>query len=160
MYGGLAAAVPLLPAARLAARLAARPAQVRNVMSPQVMSTSTEEESAMDTFTVTIPAGPLYNNDEAQRLGPAIAAAHFGTFTGLWTTVVENEMSVIQVALPAEPTGETEYTMDVPAGTIGSEDDAKEKCPAVCASYGGRWNGQWKTVIEGKLSVAGCVFKF
>jgi hypothetical protein len=50
--------------------------------------------------------------------------------------------------------------MDVPAGPIWSNDDAQAKCPAICASYGGTWNGQWKTVIEGKLSVAGCTFTF
>jgi hypothetical protein len=114
----------------------------------------------MATFKVDIPAGPLWNNDEAQKLGPAIATAHFGKFTGQWTTVVQNEMSVVQVELNAQPTGNTEYTMDVPAGPIWSNDDAKEKLPAICASYGGAWNGQWRTVIEGKLSVAGCTFKF
>ena len=131
----------------------------------------------MATFTVDIPAGPLEDNDQAQQLGPAIAAAHFGTFTGQWTTVVEGEMSVVQVALPAQPTGGktmsvvqvalpappaggTEYTMDVPAGPLQSNDDAKAKCPAICASYGGTWNGQWTTVVAGRLSVAGCTFSF
>jgi hypothetical protein len=114
----------------------------------------------MATFTVDIPAGPLEDNDQAQQLGPAIAAAHFGTFTGQWTTVVEGEMSVVQVALPAPPTGGTEYTMDVPAGPLQSNDDAKAKCPAICASYGGTWNGQWTTVVAGRLSVAGCTFSF
>ncbi len=114
----------------------------------------------MATFTVDIPAGPLADNDQAQQLGPAIAAAHFGTFTGQWTTVVEGEMSVVQVALPAPPAGGTEYTMDVPAGPLQSNDDAKAKCPAICASYGGTWNGQWTTVVAGRLSVAGCTFSF
>lgn len=114
----------------------------------------------MATFKVDIPAGPLWNNEEAQELGPRIAAAHFGRFTGQWNTVVPNEMSVVQVELPAQPNGSTEYTMDVPAGPIWNNDDAKKVLPSICASYGGTWNGQWKTVIEGKLSVAGCIFKF
>jgi len=114
----------------------------------------------MSTFNIDIPAGPLANNDQAQQLGPAIAAAHFGTFTGQWTTAVDGEMSVIQVALPTQPTGGTEYTMNVPAGPIWNNQDAQEKCPAICASYGGTWNGQWSTVVEGKLGVAGCTFQF
>ena len=65
----------------------------------------------MDTFNVDIPARPIEDNNQAQQLGPAIAAAHFGTFTGQWTTVVAGEMSVVQVALPAQPTGGTEYTI-------------------------------------------------
>lgn len=113
------------------------------------------------TFKTTIPAGPLWSNDEAQKLGPAIAAAHFGTYTGQWKTVVPDEMSVVEVELPAEPNGGgNEYTVDVPAGPLWSNADAEQKCPAICASYGGTWNGQWKTVVEGKMSVAGCTFKF
>jgi len=114
----------------------------------------------MGTFDVYIPAGPILSNDQAQQIGPAIAAAHFGTFTGQWTTVVEGEMSVVQVQLPAPPAGGTEYTMSVPAGPIFSNADAQAKCPAICASYGGTWNGQWNTVVEGQLSVASCTFTF
>jgi hypothetical protein len=149
MYGGLAGAVPLLPAMR--------PEHIRSMMSPP---TATKEESATSTFTVNIPAGPLWSNAQAQQLGPAIAAAHFGTFTGQWSTIIESQMSVVQVQLPAQPTGSTQYTMDVPAGPIWSDADAKTKCPAICASYGGTWNGQWRTVVTGKLSVAGCTFTF
>ena len=114
----------------------------------------------MSTFKVNIPAGPLWNNDDAQKRAPFIAAAHLGKFTGQWTTVVPGKMSVIEVELPAESTGDTEYTMDVLAGPLWNNEDAKAKCPAICASYGGTWNGQWKTVVNGKMSVCGCTFKF
>lgn len=114
----------------------------------------------MSTYTVDIPAGPLSNNDEAQKLGPAIAAAHLGKFTGQWTTVVPGKMSVVGVHLPATSTGSTEYTLDVLAGPIWNNEDAKKKLHAVCASYGGVWNGQWRTVVEGMMSVAGCTFRF
>jgi hypothetical protein len=112
------------------------------------------------TFKVNLPAGPLWSNVQAQQLGPAIAAAHFGRFTGQWATVVESQMSVIEVEFDVPRSGGTTYTMDVPAGPIMNNEDAKLKCGAICASYGGTWNGQWRTVIEGKLSVAGCTFKF
>src|SRR5262249_41494398 len=110
-------------------------------------------------FKASIPAGPLFSNDQAQKLGPAIAAAHFGTFTGQWTTVVPGLASVIEVEFSVPSAGTTEHTMDVPAGPIWNDDDAKLKCPSICASYGGTWNGQWATVVPGKLSVAGCTFK-
>jgi hypothetical protein len=114
---------------------------------------------AGSTFKVNIPAGPLWSNTQAQQLGPLIAAAHFGRFTGQWTTVIQGQMSVIEVEFTVPGAGTTSYTMDVPAGPIWNNDDAKLKCPAICASYGGTWNGQWKTVVDGKLSVAGCTFK-
>ncbi|WP_306209326.1 mannan-binding protein [Actinoplanes sp. RD1] len=110
------------------------------------------------TFKVTVPAGPLWNNDHAQRIGPMVAAARFGRFTGQWRTMVPGRMSVVEVELPAVPAGDTEFTMDVPAGPIWNHDDAKEKCPAVCASYGGTWNGHWTTIVPGRFSVAGCTF--
>jgi hypothetical protein len=55
--------------------------------------------------------------------------------------------------------GESEFTIDVPAGPIRNNDDAKEKCPIVCASSGGEWNGQWRTVVKDKMSVCGCKFR-
>lgn len=114
----------------------------------------------MSTFKINIIAGPLWSNDEAQKIGGRIAAAHLGKFTGQWSTIVEDQMSVIEVEYDTQPSGSTEYTMDVLAGPIWSNEDAKEICPSICASYGGTWNGQWTTVVEGKMSVCGCVFKF
>ena len=114
----------------------------------------------MSTFKINIIAGPLWSNDEAQQLGGRIAAAHLGKFTGQWTTIVEGEMSVIEVEYNTQPSGSSEYTLDVLAGPIWSDEDAKAVCPAICASYGGTWNGQWTTVVEGKMSVCGCVFRF
>jgi hypothetical protein len=120
---------------------------------------SAHSAAAPATFKVNIPAGPLWSNEQAQKVGPMIAAAHFGRFTGQWTTVISGQMSVVEVEFSVPPAGGTAYTMDVPAGPIWNNDDAKVKCPSICASYGGTWNGQWKTVVFGKLSVAGCTFK-
>ena len=51
----------------------------------------------MSTYKVYIPAGTLWDNNHAQEVGHQIAAAHQGTFTGQWNTVVEGEMSVIEI---------------------------------------------------------------
>ena len=112
----------------------------------------------MATFRIFVPAGLLRDDDEAQELGPAIAAAHLGTFTGQWTTVADGEMSLVEIELSTRPTGGSKYTMDVLAGPLWDNEDAEEKCPAICASYGGTWNGQWTTVVDGAMSVAGCTF--
>jgi hypothetical protein len=49
-----------------------------------------------------------------------------------------------------------QYTVDIPAGPIWSNEDAQQKCLAVCAAQGGKWNGHWTTVAEGLMSVCGC----
>ena len=114
----------------------------------------------MATYRVTVPAGPIWSNEDAQVKGPIVAAAHLGKFTGVWTTVIWGEMSVVEIELNDPQTGGSSYTMDVLAGPIWNNDDAKVKCPVVCASYGGTWNGQWTTVVEGQMSVCGCTFSF
>lgn len=121
-------------------------------------SALTAMEPGEGTFKVTVPAGPLWNNVHAQEIGPMIAAARFGRFTGQWRTMVWGRMSVVEIELAAERKGGTEFTMDVPAGPIWNQEDAERKCPAICASFGGTWNGHWTTVVPGKFSVAGCVF--
>ena len=69
-------------------------------------------------------------------------------------------MRTIDIELDLQRYRTSEYTIVVTAGLIGSNDEAKVKCPVVCASYGGEWNGQWNTVVEGKMSVCGCKFTF
>jgi serine/threonine-protein kinase len=49
-------------------------------------------------------------------------------------------------------------TRSVEAGPIWSQDDAKKKCPAVCAKANGGWTGHWWTTVEGKMSVCQCAF--
>jgi len=107
----------------------------------------------MSTFKVNIPAGPLWSNDDAQAKGPRIAAAHQGKFTGQWTTVVESQMSVIEVELNVKNTGDNEYKTTVLAGPLWSNDEAQELGPAIAASYGAEFTGQWKTIVEGVMSV-------
>lgn len=43
------------------------------------------------------------------------------------------------------------------AGPIWNDNDARGKCAAVCASHHGRWNGQWRTVVQGSNSTCDCV---
>ncbi len=48
-------------------------------------------------FKTKIIAGPLWSNDEAQKVGSAIAASYTADFTGEWNTIVEGQMSVIEI---------------------------------------------------------------
>tara|TARA_R110000850_G_scaffold75593_5_gene164637 strand:- start:714 stop:1574 length:861 start_codon:yes stop_codon:yes gene_type:complete len=47
---------------------------------------------------------------------------------------------------------------DVNAGPIWNQQDAQRKCPAVAASQGGEWTGQWRTTVQGRMSV--CELRF
>jgi hypothetical protein len=114
----------------------------------------------MSKFKVNIPAGPLWSNDEAQAIGPKIAAAHQGTFTGQWKTVVESEMSVVEVELNVKNTGKHEYVTNVLAGPLWSNDEAQKLGPAIAASYGAEFTGQWRTIVEGVMSVIEIKYHF
>jgi hypothetical protein len=108
---------------------------------------------------VDVPAGPIASNDNAQTVCPIVAAAHGGKWNGQWNTVVPGKMSVCGVTYNVPAGGASSFTIDVPAGPIFNDEDAQTKAPTACASYGGVWNRQWKTVVEGKMSVAGCTIK-
>jgi|GEM_PF-2428250 len=45
---------------------------------------------------------------------------------------------------------------DAKAGPIWDNNDAKNKCPKVCATFDSQWNGQWTTTIPSQMSVCGC----
>jgi len=114
----------------------------------------------MATYKVNIPAGPLGSNDEAQKVGPIIAAAHQGKFTGQWSTVVEGQMSVVEVELNADNKGSNEYKTNVLAGPIFSNDEAQKIGKNVAASYGAEFTGQWSTIVENVMSVIEIKYTF
>ena len=117
-------------------------------------------EKVESTFKVSIPAGPIWNDADGKLKGPIVAAAHQGKFDGNWRTVVPGEMSTVDVILDTTVEGKHEFKTFLLAGPIWNNDDAKEKCPVICASYGGTWSGEWKTITEGVMSVCECVFKY
>ncbi|GAB4212465.1 MAG: hypothetical protein OHK0022_48340 [Roseiflexaceae bacterium] len=110
-------------------------------------------------FTVEVIAGPIFSNSDAQVKAPLACAIAGGTWNGEWHTVVEGKMSVCGCVITIPSTGTSEFTINIPAGPIYSNEDAQTKCPIVCASRGGTWNGVWNTVVEGMMSVCGCTFK-
>lgn len=44
---------------------------------------------------------------------------------------------------------------DVKAGPLWNQRHAEQRCPEVCAPYGG-WSGRWVTTVPGTMSVCGC----
>ncbi|MFK8161891.1 MAG: mannan-binding lectin [Lewinella sp.] len=114
----------------------------------------------MSTFKVNIPAGPLWNNEDAKTKAPKVAAAHQGKWTGQWNTVVPNEMSVIEVELHTAVAGKNEFKTMVLAGPLWSNDEAQAVGPNIAASYGAEFTGEWKTIVEGEMSVIEILYKF
>lgn len=93
-----------------------------------------------------IEAGPIWNQNHANQVCPGVAASHGGSWTGQWWTTIQGQMSVceVQVASPSRA---------VNAGPIWNQQHARQVCPAVAASHGGEWTGQWWTTIQGEMSV-------
>jgi hypothetical protein len=113
-----------------------------------------------NTFTVSVPAGPIWNNDDAKTKGPIVAAAHGGKWNGQWNSVVEGVMSTVDIEFPVSPAGGGSFTLSVPAGPIWDNADAQIKGPVVAASYNGQWNGQWNSVVEGLMSTVDVTFNW
>jgi hypothetical protein len=114
----------------------------------------------MAKYFVSAPPCPIWDDADGKLKSTIATATHSGEFNRKCRTPVWNELSTADVASDSQPNGISGYTMDVITGPILNDDDAKVKCPVVCASYGGEWNGQWKTVVEGKMSICGCKFRF
>ncbi|GLB53049.1 hypothetical protein NBRC110019_20890 [Neptunitalea chrysea] len=114
----------------------------------------------MSTFKVNIPAGPIWNQEDANVKAPKVAAAHEGKWTGQWNTVVDSQMSVIEVELPVKQDGSNSYKTTVIAGPLWSNEEAQQVGPAIAASYGATFTGQWNTIVEGKMSVIEIEYKF
>lgn len=93
-----------------------------------------------------IEAGPIWNDNHARQVCPGIAAAHGGAWTGHWWTTVASEMSVCEVQV-------TRSARAVNAGPIWNQNHANQVCPAIAASQGAQWTGEWWTTVQGEMSV-------
>ena len=114
----------------------------------------------MATFKVNIPAGPIWDQKDAEEKAPAVAAAHQGKWTGQWNTVVESQMSVVEVELEVTNTGSNSFKTTVLAGPLWSNDEAQKIGKTIAASYGAEFTGEWNTIVNGVMSVIEIEYKF
>ena len=63
----------------------------------------------------------------------------------LFATLIAALAATAQRAAAADPVYE--------AGPIWNQGHAGQVCPAVAASHGGEWTGQWWTTVWGRMSV-------
>jgi hypothetical protein len=107
----------------------------------------------MNTYKIPLPAGPLWNHQEAREKAPLIAAAHQGQWTGAWSTVIPAKMSLIEIERPVEQKGRRQFLTEVPAGYLASEQQAQTIGPLLAISYGATFTGNWRTLAEEEMSV-------
>ena len=93
-----------------------------------------------------VKAGPIWNNSDAKGKCNRIAASSH--WTGQWKTVVRGRKSVCECSV-----GHVARTkMLVAAGPVWNNQHAKKRCPRVCRKRVS-WTGQWRTTVQGKMSV-------
>lgn len=114
----------------------------------------------MSTFKINVPAGPIWNQEDAPVKAHAVAAAHQGKWTGQWSTVVESEMSVVEIELNVKNAGVNEFKTNVLAGPLWSNEEAQSIGAVIAASYGATFTGQWSTIVEGVMSVIEIKYTF
>ncbi|MXN92011.1 lectin MVL [Flavobacterium sp. Sd200] len=114
----------------------------------------------MSTYKIDVPAGPIWSQEDAPAKANAVAAAHQGKWTGQWNTVVPSQMSVVQLELPVTKSGVHEFKTDVLAGPLWSNDEAQKIGSVIAASYGAEFTGQWRTIVEGVMSVVEIKYTF
>ncbi len=107
---------------------------------------------------VEMPAGPIWNNMDAQNKCPDVCRQNGNArWNGNWRTLPGTATSVCDCDVPAggrAPAGSSQWA---DAGPLWNQMDAQNKCPAVCRSSGGRtWDGNWKTTEPGRMSVCSC----
>lgn len=102
------------------------------------------------TRTITVEAGPIWSQSDAERKCPGVAKANGGVWTGNWRTTVPGRMSVCELRLPSRDGNVVE---NVEVGPIWNQMDAQSKCPDAAKANGGAWTGQWHTTVPGRMSV-------
>jgi hypothetical protein len=107
--------------------------------------------ASAQTRKVSINAGPIWNQADAERKCPEVAKANRGVWDGQWRTTVPGQMSVCEIRLPGP--NDKHVVKAVDAGPIWSQWDAEKKCPEVAKRNGGVWTGQWRTTVPGQMSV-------
>jgi len=99
-----------------------------------------------------IAAGPIWNNVDAHGKCPAVCTRAGGTWNGNWRTVVAGRQSVCACDFRRPHKAGKTFN----AGPIWNNRHAQSVCPAVCTSHDRTWRGEWRTTVQGQMSVCAC----
>lgn len=96
-----------------------------------------------------VEAGPIWNNADAKAKCPRVCSGLGANWNGQWHTTRQGEMSVCACE-------KSSPDRDIEAGPIWNNADAQNKCPGLCFGHGLSWSGQWRTTVQGQMSVCEC----
>lgn len=109
-----------------------------------------------------VEAGPLLSQRDAEMNCPALADRVDGDWTGGWQRR-DGRMSVCELRFRGggrrgngggwDRGGGYNVSRDVEVGPIWNQTDAETKCRNRAADTGGEWTGQWRTTVQGRMSV-------
>ena len=100
-----------------------------------------------------VEAGPIWNQFDADRKCSKVARDVGGNWTGQWKTTEPGRMSVCEVSGGRGGGGSSGKDRWAEAGPLWNQFDADRKCPDIARKAGGKWTGQWKTTVPGRMSV-------
>lgn len=113
-----------------------------------------------------VPAGPIWDQAQANKKCPLIAAQSGSRWTNKWRKLnYSTHQSVCEVTSAAAPTVQSQTVVttqttyvnlnptpapaaanvrEVFAGPIWDDNQAKTKCPVIASNNNGTWTGQWR----------------
>ena len=107
-----------------------------------------------------VEVGPIWNQSDAEQKCRAKAAELRVEWTGQWHTTVVGRMSVCQMRRSGGGYGGgygngggRGVTREIEAGPIWNQRDAETKCRSKAQELRGEWTGQWRTTVQGRMSV-------
>ncbi|MDE5112476.1 MAG: mannan-binding lectin [Trichodesmium sp. St7_bin2_1] len=69
------------------------------------------------------------------------------------TSVTSSILALLLIVSVVFGLADNAFALDVKAGPIWNNDDAKVKCPIATQVYNAEWDGNWVTIIPGEMSV-------
>lgn len=111
-------------------------------------------QTAANTRTRNVAAGPIWDDAQAGTKCPVIAANSNAKWTGNWTKTGPGNTSVCEISVvvptstpqaPASPSYSS-TAREVAAGGIWDQAQANSKCPVIAANNKAKWTGRWRKI--------------
>lgn len=103
--------------------------------------------------------GPIWNQRDAERKCRDKARELRGEWNGQWRTTVPGRMSVCEIETGRGGGGwGRDNIRNIEVGPIWNQRDAETKCRNKAREMRGEWTGQWRTTVQGRMSV--CEIRF